>query len=689
MKHRKIFKFFAIFSSAAALSFIILTALFIVFFPKEKVSSIIVEQAENAISRKIEIGEINYSLGGIRIHDIKIHESGTTASPVMISIASSSVRFSLFSLFKEKFQLKRVYIDGAVISVVYSAAGYNLHSLIKDILKKDSTGGVTKPDIKIRNSVISLKSTEPFYLPACGDYRISTDISFDGDITEISDLQIGLPFERGSLNSDLIIVPENGKNVFSGNVVFDKFSFGWLYKIEDITSIPFTVVTGTVSAFTVRDNVLEGTASGTSEMSKGGELKADGKLRVDFAKEKISIKNASGKINGTKLKVNYLDIHIPTRTINFDTQESQIILSDVFRYLPFIPDGIDGEFNGKVSHSSSRFNIDGYLKNASYKKSRNIVTGVNSRVIVKNNIFSHENVSFTYKGKPAKISIASTDESLTNFAANIQIESTDIHDFAEIKDFSANSVSDSSSPPASVKGTFISDKMTIGSHTVSNVNFKFSKTGDNLLIPSLSFTYLEAPISGELSISNFSKNAKGSFRMRFSGMKLQKLTDIKEDLSGRIFGFAEGKIDGNFDLSQKNIRDGLNFHSEFSITTGKISDTGLQNNLGFLMSPLKHKLKDIEFNRIYGVIDGGGSKYKIRQIIFNSRDFKLSLNGEFKSDKSGDVNIKLEFSNDFIADIPNLTYTYLNKYKSGKWYTIPIKASGSDITDKANIKFVD
>ncbi|HPJ15506.1 MAG TPA: hypothetical protein PLJ39_10575, partial [Spirochaetota bacterium] len=95
MKHRKIIKFFLILSAASILSIGILTLLFFLFFPKDKISSVIVSKARSTLNRHIEAGKIDYSAGGIKIHSVKIHETDSAESEVMISIKSVSVRFSL------------------------------------------------------------------------------------------------------------------------------------------------------------------------------------------------------------------------------------------------------------------------------------------------------------------------------------------------------------------------------------------------------------------------------------------------------------------------------------------------------------------------------------------------------------------------------------------------------------------
>ena len=687
MKHRKIIKFFLILSAASILSIGILTLLFFLFFPKDKISSVIVSKARSTLNRHIEAGKIDYSAGGIKIHSVKIHETDSAESEVMISIKSVSVRFSLLSLLKDDFQLKKIYFNDAEINIRYDNGKYNLKSLIDDMKQNNSGDGASKPDIKFSNCMVNLISTENEYNPARGSYIFGGDLSFDGEIIEADNFSVTLPESRGNIETEFIVTKENDKTVISGNLNILKLRLDWLYQIKNITGLPFVEANGKLSAFVLKDGIIEGKAEAKSQMSKGGFLEADGKLKIIFSEKNITVEDAEASLNHSKAKVTYLNIITTGPQINFTAASSDLMLQDIFPYLNFIPSGIDGHYKGAASYRAHKLNLEGDLSNGSFLKTKNLITGVNTKISVKNNIFSHENISFTFRNKPASISIASLDESLENFAANISIPDAETDDFSILGE--ALGQSKSSPSKTTVKGTLSLGQIKFKKGVAEKVNLKFSKSGNTLSVPSISFNLFDALFAGEFYISDLSGKGNGNFKMRFSNLKIQKLSELDDNFSDRAFGIAEGKAEGNFSLSATKISDELNYHSEFSITNGKITNTGLQNNLGFLLDPLKHKLRDIEFNRIYGSFDAYGPKYSIRQIAFTSRDIKLSVAGDVNKDKSGNINIKLEFNNDFIADIPNIAYINLSKYKSGKWYLIPIRAKGSDITKKDNYNIVD
>ncbi len=647
----------------------------------------IVSKARTTLNRHIEAGKIDYSAGGIKIHSVKIHETDSAESEVMISIKSVSVRFSLLSLLKDDFQLKKIYFNDAEINIRYDNGKYNLKSLIDDMKQNNSGDGASKPDIKFSNCMVNLISTENEYNPARGSYIFGGDLSFDGDIIEADNFSVTLPESRGNIETDFIITKENDKSVISGNLNILKLRLDWLYEIEDITGLPFIEANGKLSAFVLKDGIIEGKAEAKSQMSKGGFLEADGKLKIIFSEKNITIEDAEASLNHSKAKVTYLNIITTGPQINFTAPSADLTLPDIFPYLDFIPSGIDGYYKGAVSYRAHKLNLEGDLSNGSFLKTKNLITGVNTKISVKNNIFSHENISFTFRNKPASISIASLDESLENFAANISIPDAETDDFSILGEALVQSKSSPST--TTVKGTLSIGQIKFKKGVAERVTLKFSKSGNAFSVPSASFSLFDALFAGEFYISDLSGKGNGNFKMRFSNLKIQKLSELDDNFSDRAFGIAEGKAEGHFSLSAKKFSDELNYHSEFTITNGKITNTGLQNNLGFLLDPLKHKLRDIEFNRIYGSFDAYGPKYSIRQIAFTSRDIKLSVAGDVNKDKSGNINIKLEFNNDFIADIPNIAYINLSKYKSGKWYLIPIRAKGSDITKKDNYNIVD
>ena len=117
-------------------------------------------------------------------------------------------------------------------------------------------------------------------------------------------------------------------------------------------------------------------------------------------------------------------------------------------------------------------------------------------------------------------------------------------------------------------------------------------------------------------------------------------------------------------------------------------NTGIQDGLIIFLSELRYKLKDLEFNKIYGNLDISGKNFRINSFIFNSEDVRLSLNGSLNSDLiAKDINMKLEFNNHFIKDVPRPAVVMFGEYSSGKWYVIPFSLNGN-ITESKNMKML-
>lgn len=168
------------------------------------------------------------------------------------------------------------------------------------------------------------------------------------------------------------------------------------------------------------------------------------------------------------------------------------------------------------------------------------------------------------------------------------------------------------------------------------------------------------------------------------------MNDIKfsdEKLNNRFFGFADGTANLNMAI-RENIIDTIKGNAIFNVTKGKMVNTGIQDGLIIFLSELRYKLKNLEFNKIYGNIDISGRNFKINSFIFNSEDLRLSLQGNLNSDLTAkDINMKLEFNNHFIKDIPRPALAVFNEYSSGKWFIIPFLLNGN-ITESKNMKML-
>jgi len=145
---------------------------------------------------------------------------------------------------------------------------------------------------------------------------------------------------------------------------------------------------------------------------------------------------------------------------------------------------------------------------------------------------------------------------------------------------------------------------------------------------------------------------------------------IHENRTGRIFGNAKARGNLRFNPFLQNIEDSLQGKCDFQISNGKIANTGIQDQLGIFLDPLKYKLKDLEFNTISGSITISGKSYRFNPLVFTSPDIRLMAEGSVTNKDTLDSKITLEFDNTFIQDLTNpAAMLALNRYKKGKWYT--------------------
>ena len=178
------------------------------------------------------------------------------------------------------------------------------------------------------------------------------------------------------------------------------------------------------------------------------------------------------------------------------------------------------------------------------------------------------------------------------------------------------------------------------------------------------------------------------YSLNFKNIKIQDFPFQNQELKSRFFGFADGNATLAI-LPGKNPEDTIKGKVVFNISKGKVVNTGVQNGLILFLAELRYKLRDLEFNKIYGNIDLDTGKYNINSFIFNSEDIRLSINGVLDSNLHADnMQMKLEFNNHFIKDIPRPAVAVLNRYQSGRWYIMPFVIKG-DITNSKNISLTD
>ena len=222
-------------------------------------------------------------------------------------------------------------------------------------------------------------------------------------------------------------------------------------------------------------------------------------------------------------------------------------------------------------------------------------------------------------------------------------------------------------------------------HRLSGIQLQYLLAGSSVTINGFQFMYADGKISGSGTMTTGRGAPQGSLKLNIAGLLMQNAIAFNEKIRNRFFGLVNGKAAIDFEISDK-ILDTARGNAEFTIDKGKLVDTGIQDGLGLLLSELKYKLRDLEFNKIYGNFDIRGTNYQIHSFIFNSNNVRLKMTGTFnKKLIANPLNITLEFTREFIQDLPGMITIGLNKYLKGDWYIMPFIQTG-DMMNGNNLR---
>jgi len=226
----------------------------------------------------------------------------------------------------------------------------------------------------------------------------------------------------------------------------------------------------------------------------------------------------------------------------------------------------------------------------------------------------------------------------------------------------------------------------VGGYSFGKTTAGYTLARKRLQVGPIQTEFMGGEIRGRGTIDFNSPVTPVDCTVAFERLRVQNISRMSERFKDRMFGLASGNAEIGFSLSENiDVRKSFRGKMEFTIDRGKLVDTGIQNGLGILLSDLKYKLKDLEFSKIYGNFTIAGSDYQINSFLFSAPDIRLRLDGHINNELEGDLKIDLEFTRQFIQDLPNPVLLQLNKYKRDRWYVIPFQSKGKDVTDSKNI----
>ncbi len=700
---RKITKFTRILIIAVVLLASVLAAsvsLIYYFYPAESVKQIIKNRAENILNRRIEIGSLHYSPKGIVIYNVNIYDKTAAGSETTLLKADETViTFSLLSIIKKEFKIRSIYFNGLEVDLIYDNDGAsNFDRLITEMKEKSGpseSGGDTGIHLsKIILNECRLKLINPpkFIKPLEGEYQINSTIRIRNNKTLlVSDTRLTLPSTRGILYPELTIETA-GDFVARGRVKLENASLLWVYKFSDNDKgLPWEIVNGQVNDLEITKTNIKGFAKATSTLKNTKSIiSAEGSADVDIKNDLVTLNQIKGKINSSSAFLENMLISTNKGGVKkFSFTNISFQLGDLKHLLSSFPSSLYGYAKGSFSYDGNFYNGRLDVSDVGYKDRTELFKDLNTTLEIKNNIVKKEDIPVNILGSSSRVSIATTDNKFKNFYVSVNSDSFDFNNihFKE-KNTDEPAKGGKIDIPVNITGKIYIKEVIYDDFVFKNTRANITISDGLIKINNADASILSGSISGAgtIDVSNPVPSVQAS--MRFSGIKIQDIKFKNDKLNSRFFGFAEGTANMNLQVKE-NASATIKGNATFTVSKGKVVNTGVQDGLIVFLSDLRYKLKDLEFNKIYGNIDIAGDNYTINSFIFNSEDIRLSINGRIDKELTAkDMKMKLEFDKYFIKDIPGGSLLLkLGEYASGKWYVIPFLLNGN-INDSNNLKML-
>ena len=682
MKLARIVKFSFRFLLAALILLIVGALLFITLYPAENILKLVTSNAEQALGRKVTIKDIGYSLGGITLDGLVIYESDEK-SPVLASVESADIRFSFLSLLRSEFDADAISLKKPLCNISFNSAGEsNIASLISSLSKNKGSGMSAKiSKISLSDATLTLTNPPPVLAPLAGTYTIDADVYLKKKI-EVRDCRLKLPENRGVLRPEIDIEILKGDFRITGAVNLENASLLWVYRWGTNVTLPYNIINGSVTNLIITKNFVKGNANATSTLLNSPKLlHADGFCHVDIAGRTVLIAKAEGTIDKSAFYVENLHFTFAGNLIKFNINKIAASITDTMPLLKFMPKKLFGYAEGSLGYGDGVYNGTLAISNAGYDPATKIISGLSTTITVTNNMFQKTGIPFNFFGNPCTLSIASNDRSLKRLYVNLGADMISIDTLTDKFSKSDASVS----VPMEILGTINVTRVQYGQYQMGNVQLQYNLSGSTLAIKGFQFYFSDGKIYGSGSINMAHERPQASLQLQIGNLVVQKAIASNEKFRNRFFGIAGGKSTIDFELSG-NLLKTARGNAEITIDKGKLVDTGIQNGLGLLLAELRYKLRDLEFNKIYGNIDIRGTNYLINSFIFNSNNVRLKITGAFDQKLvAAPLNIQLEFTREFIQDLPGALTLTLNRYLRGDWYIIPFVMNG-DMTNSQNVR---
>jgi len=661
------------------------TALFIHYFPEERILTYIQKKAENSLERKISIGGLEYSIRGIVLKNVILHTGPSPDDPVFASAGEIRFWLSLFSLVHKQINLQNITVSELRFNIIFDDKGVsNIEKISSDLNGTGSSSYSAKiSGIRFSRAEISLINAPDRLRPLEGTYRVNARLAITKDRQiAIDQCTVKLPGKRGSISTDLKISVKKGDFKITGDVDLSSVSLLWVYTWGTRDTLPYNIVSGQVRDLSITRNAVSGNARLTSTLRNSDSvLSADGGTVVDLKNRSVLLKNLNAGIGDSKLLINSFLFSFSGDILSFRTTGIDARIKDIGPILKFIPAQLYGSVQGQLSLEDKHYNGKLLLGNAGYDHENKIVSDLNAEITINDNIFRAADIPLKFQGQPALLSVASTDPSMKKLFVNLKMEKINL------KGTSTTASKKPVSLPVDINGIISIGRVEYGSTVLSGVQLNYTAGGSVITIHRLSAGAFSGNLQGGGVIDLSAKPPLARVTVEFGNMKVQEIASMSDNFRQRLFGIASGSAQVTFHTGTE-ILNTMYGKVEFNINRGKLVNTGIQNGLGVFLSELKYKLRDLEFNRIYGNVDIRGREYTINSFIFNSQSIRLNIRGDMDNNLvAKPLYINLEFTGGFIQDLTPAFVFGLSKYLEGRWYTIPFIQRG-DLTESGNIKLL-
>ncbi len=660
-------------------------ALLVTLYPAERILTLVTGKAESALGRKVIIRSIGYGLGGIALEDVTVYESDEN-SPLLARVEKADLRISLLSLFRLELDFGSITLKKAHCNIIFDEKKEsNIGKLISGFTKKSGSAVTAKiSKIRLADASVTLTNPPPVLAPLAGTYRVDGTVKI-GKYIEIHDCSVRLPLARGRAHPELTIKKLKDDFEISGSVKLENASLLWVYQWGTDVRLPYNIVNGTIRNLVITKTFVKGDVVATSTLLNSAKIiSAAGSCKVDISGRTVFIGQTRGGIDKSSFYIDSLHFTFDGNLIRFGIRNIDALISDAAAVLKFLPAKLYGSVAGDLRFGGGLYNGKLKLGNCGYDPDTKLISDLHAAITISDNRFTQSGIPFKFYGNSCALSIASTEANFSTFFINIGAEKI-------IIDPEKNRFSQGDAPiniPKEIRGFINVNQLQCGPHRISGIQLQYLLSGSTAGIKGFQFIFADGKISGSGAVTMGRGAPQASLSLNFSNVALQNAISFNEKIRNRIFGAVSGKSKIDFELSGR-ILETARGKVEFTIDRGKLVDTGVQNGLGLLLSELKYKLRDLEFNKIYGNMDIQGTTYLVNSFIFNSNNVRLKITGVFNNKLiASPLNITLEFTREFIQDLPGLFTMGLNKYIRGEWYIMPFILNG-DMMTGSNVKRVN